>query len=126
MKPMNPDTIIKQLEYDRETVERWRALVARLGSTSAAEAQASTAPRHGPRKTRHKRRAGRGITGICEASLGTDWNGVDFFWEKVKAKNPKTQRAVVALALRRLEQQGIAEKKGDRAQGVEFRQKATA
>jgi hypothetical protein len=123
MKTLGPAEILKRLEFDRETVDRWRELVARMGGEAAIDAQLSPSPEA---KSRKQARRSRGIAGVCEASLSAEWRPVDFFWDRVKAKHPKVQRAVVALALRRLEKGGVAEKRGDRVAGVEFRRKVVA
>jgi hypothetical protein len=116
MKTLSPDALQKQLERDLETINRYRELVARHGGQAPPGAQLSL-PINRPK------RLAKSIVGMCEGNLNEEWRDVDSFWEKVKAVKPRVERQVVATALRRLAASGVAEKRGDRSEGIEFRRK---
>lgn len=122
------DAIERQLVEELAAVRKARELLGRYASQqepgllpTSLQDRSGAATVDRARKATRRRKASPAE--ICRELLTSEWQPVDFFWEKVKEQNPKTDRQVVATALRREVASGHAEKQGDRADGVRFRRK---
>lgn len=117
---LDADALEKQIQADLEIIRRYREVEARHRNRDSS---AVLHARSKPPKPKMARRRKRGVAQICESNLGAEWRSATWHWEKVEEIKPKTGRQVVATALRRLCAKGLANKRGDRTSGVEFRRK---
>lgn len=117
---MDPDALERQLRSDLEAIQKYREVVARYGG----EAPDVVPPALHEAKPRKKEpRPRNSVIGLIEASLGDAWHPVAFYLERVRATKPRTIRNVVRNTLERLANDDVAERRGDKASGVEYRRK---
>jgi DNA-binding transcriptional ArsR family regulator len=66
------------------------------------------------------------LIGTVDRLLREEWTPVSVYLGLVQAERPKASRATVSTALMRLTDRGIAEARGERKSGYEYKRKKSA
>jgi hypothetical protein len=94
---------IRALQADLQAIERVEEIERRRSGDNAAQDRDKT------------------LIGTVERVLKDDWDAMSVYLGLVQAEWPKASRAAVSTALQRLVARGVAEARGDRAHGFEYR-----
>ena len=103
---------IRALQADLQAIERVEEIERR---------QSGTNTQSGTPEDR-----GKTMIGTVERVLKDDWDAMSVYLGLVQAEWPKASRAAVSTALQRLADRGVAEARGNRQQGYEYRRKKEA
>lgn len=115
-KPMDPDALERQLQRDLEVIRKYREVQSRYGGEPSASAIAE-------KKTPAKRDE-TSLIAVVETALSNTWQRATAILRSVQTVRPQTARGPLRNALMRLVESGVAEKRGTKATGVEFKRKA--